>query len=99
GGVEPGNVEMIAQEVAGTGAIGRSGRDRETGLAFAVIVKIAVPGGKAACAPTGLVEARADDTVFFAGADDLMDGFGPVGQRKVASGFDVSTGRPVSLWA
>ena len=97
GGIELGDIEMVAQEIAGAAAIGGAGRGREADQAGAVVMEIAVLGGRTTCRPVGMMEAGADHAGFFAGPNDFIDGPGALGQGDVHGGLDVAAGRLVLL--
>src|SRR5215813_14220275 len=59
-GVEFGNVEVVAEEVTGTGPVGCSGSGRQTHKTRLLVDEVAVLGSVGARCATRLVETRAD---------------------------------------
>src|SRR6266478_2346188 len=98
-GVEFGDIELVAQKIAGAAAVGGAGGNREANQAGAAILEIPILGGEGRGGAAGMVKPRADDAGLFAGANDFVDRFGAGGQGEIDGGFRETAGGFIGLGA
>src|SRR5467141_3649730 len=79
-GVELGDIEVVAQEVARAITLLSASGQREANQACAPIGEVAVLAGVRGADAMGLVEAGPGDILFLAGSDHGVDGFSAFGR-------------------